>query len=158
MNEKDLGNALLKWHAGQESLQVDPQKLVASVLERDRRRVRWLTAGTIVLWTIAALGIPLFTAIFVEFVLPRYNWVMQEMITHQEGADPKDMLNASNKIMFVTAKLGISLVCGSVGALLLAAGAPIWLVFATRRATLREVNANLAAISGQWKRLGPAVA
>jgi hypothetical protein len=53
----------------------------------------------------------------------------------------------------VTAKLSIILVCGSVAALLLAAGATIWLVFATRRTTIREVNANLTAIADQLRRL-----
>jgi hypothetical protein len=107
------------------------------------------------LWAIAAVGIPLFTGIFVEFVLPKYNWVMQEIITHKEGASPTEMLEASQKINDVTAKLGIVLVCGSIGALLMAASSTIWLVFATRRSTLREVNANLAEIAAQLKRLQP---
>src|SRR5262245_16801852 len=103
MSEKDLGDALLKWDARGQMPEIDRQKLIDSVLASDKRRVRWLTAGTITLWTIAALGIPLFTYIFVEFILPKYNWVMQEIITHKEGADPQAMLEASQIINQVTA-------------------------------------------------------
>ena len=38
MNEKDLGDALLKWDSRGQMPEVDPQKLVARVLAQDRRR------------------------------------------------------------------------------------------------------------------------
>ena len=48
-------------------------------------------------------------------------------------------------------KLSIVLVSGSVLVLLLAAWATVMLVFASRRATLRQVNANLVEIAARLK-------
>jgi hypothetical protein len=154
MNEKELGRALLSWDARGPAPTMDPQKLVASVLARDKRRVRLLTAATIALWTLSAVGIPLFTYVLVFYIWPASNALMQEVITHQRGIEPQDLEKSWFALTAFTAKASILLVSGSVIAFLLAAGATIWLVFATRRATLREVNANLAEIAEQLRRLG----
>jgi hypothetical protein len=99
------------------------------------------------------VGIPLFSYFLIEYILPKYNWLMQEIISHKEGATTEDLLGTSQVLTAITSKMGVVLVCGSVAALVAAAGATIWLVFASRRATLREVNANLAEISVQLRRL-----
>ncbi len=146
MNEKDLGDALLKWDARGQMPEVDPQKLVARVLAQDRRRVRWLAGATIILWTLSAVGIPAFTCFLVVYIWPAYDALMEEIITHRKGISPELLVEISRITTAATAQMSIILACGSVTALLLAAGATIWLVFATRRATLREVNANLAEV------------
>jgi hypothetical protein len=54
----------------------------------------------------------------------------------------------------------MSIVCGSLSfVVLVTAGlATVVLVFRSRRATLRQINANLLVISGQLKRLQPSAA
>jgi hypothetical protein len=153
MTDKELGDALLKWDAGKYASGADVQGQVANVLRRDVRKVRRLTIGTVVLWIVAAVGVPLFFFLFCQLVMPKVVELQQEVITHRKGTDPQTLANAARLISDVTLKMGILLVTASVGALLLAGGCTVWLVFATRRATLREVNANLAAVAEHLKRL-----
>jgi hypothetical protein len=93
--------------------------------------------------------------LFCNWVLPKLVQVAHEVITHQDGVEPRQLADTADMLARVTLKLSIVLVTGSVLALLLAGAATVGLVFATRRATLREVNANLAEIAEQLKRLRP---
>jgi len=156
MNEKELGEALLKWDARGPLPEVDPHRLVASVLEKDRRRVRWLAAVAILLWTLAGLGIPVCSFLYLEYMFPMINWVLKQVITRETDKTPQELADTAQMLVHHTLKVGTVLVTGSVIALLAAAACTIWLVFAARRATLREVNANLAEISEQLRRLRPA--
>jgi hypothetical protein len=153
MNEKELGEALLKWDARGPLPTVDPHKVVASVLESDRRRVRRLAACAIVLWTLAGIGIPVCSFLYLEYMFPMINWVMQQIITGESEKTPQQLADTAEFLVHHTLEVGTYLVTGSVILLLAAAGCTIWLVFAARRATLREVNANLAAIAEQLRRL-----
>jgi hypothetical protein len=157
MNEKELGDALLRFTPAGPTLgnPGDPAFLLGRVLDRDRRRVRMLTGATILLWIVAAAGIPLFFVLYVTFIQPKAVDVLQEIITHRRGYPVPELANTANQVLFITLKLGIVLVTGSVFTLLLAACATVMLVFAARRATLRQVNANLAEISEQLRRAQP---
>jgi hypothetical protein len=68
------------------------------------------------------------------------------------GLTPEMRADAELKahIMFRMVTVGIT--C-SIGVLALAAGSTVWLVLATRRATLRQINASLLEISEQLKQL-----
>jgi hypothetical protein len=154
MNEKELGDALLRWSPAP-APSAEPGELVRRVLQRDRRRVRNLTIATVVLWLLAVLLIPLYFTFFALFILPKANWVMQETITHKAGIDPQRLAYDAQMVLQVTARIGIGVVTGSVITLLLAAWATVALVFAARRATLRQVNANLTEIADQIRRLQP---
>jgi hypothetical protein len=146
MNEKELREALLKWAAkagrGNESAET-----VARVLARDRRRVKVLAIVTALLWIVAAGGIPVFFAVFMNFIYPKMDAVLRETITHHQGLSPAQLEVAAHTVLLAMSKLSIVLVTGSVLTLLLAAGGTMLLVFASRRATLRQVNANLAEIA-----------
>jgi hypothetical protein len=155
MNEKQLGSALLNWDATGTPPGQDPRQMVANLLRRDARRVRWLAAGTVFFWMISAAGIPLFFILFLNFVYPKMETLISETITHRRGVDPSRLEAAGQVLLAITWKLSVVLVTGSVIALLLAACMTVMLVFASRRATLRQVNANLAEISEQLKRLRP---
>ena len=146
MNEKELREALLKW-AAKTTPAGGPADIVERVLARDRRRVRLLAVVTAVLWVVAAGGIPLFFAVFMNFIYPKMETVLREMITHHDGLTPGQLENAAHTVLMATSKLSIVLVTGSVLTLLLAACGTMLLVFASRRATLRQVNANLAEIA-----------
>ena len=155
MTDKELGEALLKWDSHNRASGADVREQVHKVLRRDQQRTRLLTIATVVLWFLAAIGIPLFYFLFCELVLPKFLQFMQELITHRDRVDPNVLAGAANAIFAATLRIGILTVSASVAALLLAAGGTVWLVFATRRATLREVNANLAAVAEQLRQLQP---
>ena len=157
MNEKELGDALLKWAATGSPRPPDAGEMVNRVLTRDRRRVRTLAALTVLLWVVAAAGIPLFFSLFVVFLLPKVDEVFLEMITHHNHTEPQHLAAVTHQLLMAISKLSILLVCGSVLTLLLAAFGTVRLVFASRRATLRQVNANLAAIADQMRKGGGAV-
>ena len=146
MNEKELRDALLSW-AAQSGPSAAPDQTLARVLSRDRRRVRLLATATAVLWLLAAGGIPMFFALYMNFIFPKVEAVLHEMITHDRHTDPAALDRAAHITLLATSKLGILLVTASVLALLLAACGTLLLVFASRRATLRQVNANLTQIA-----------
>jgi hypothetical protein len=154
MNEKELGEALLRWSPAP-APSAEPGELVRRVLQRDQRRVRRLTIATVLLWLFAVLLIPLYFTFFALFILPKANWVMQKTITHQADVEPARLASDAQMVLQVTARIGIAVVTASVITLLLAAWATVALVFAARRATLRQVNANLTEIAEQIRRLGP---
>ena len=153
MTDKELGEAILKLDARVRPPEIDAHEQVTRLLSRDRRQIRLLTIATIVLWVFAAIGIPIFFFLFCQLVLPKFQGLLQEVITHKEEVAPDVLANAAHILFGVTLKMGILSVIASVAALLLAGSSTVWLVFATRRATLREVNLNLAAIADQLKRL-----
>jgi hypothetical protein len=148
MSEKELGRALLHLDAGLYGL-LDVKEMTRRVLERDRRRVWWLTALTVVLWVVA---LAMVLGVFIAFALlfPLQAKLMQEIergkitAADRERAQFKSQV-AGNMINLVMA--------GSVGVLGLAALGTVLLVVASRRATLRQVSASLLEISEQLKRL-----
>lgn len=147
MSDKDLGDALLKLDLTPPTMPTAPE--VALIIESDRRRMKWLTRLTVGLWILAALGAML---VFVTggFVFPAMAKVQKE----QDGGS----LENPNTPFLMLAKLtAISIVVGSTSfAILVGAGlATVFLIFRSRRATLRQINANLLQISEQLKRLTP---
>jgi hypothetical protein len=146
MNEKELREALLKWAARTNPVS-ESAETVRRVLARDCGRVRLLAAVTAVLWVVAAGGIPVFFAVFMGFIFPKAAAVLEEMITHQRGMEPAQLAETARMVLLAASKLSVVLVSGSVLALLLAAGGTMLLVFASKRATLRQVNANLGEIA-----------
>jgi hypothetical protein len=154
MNEKQLGEALLHWDASAGRPPGDPQQLIESVLRRDRRRVHFLAAATVMLWIIAAGGIPLFFAMFMLFICPKIDQLTHDVILRPPGSDPRSLAEVAHMLLLATSKLSIVLVTGSIISLLLAAVGTVMLVFAARRTTLRQVNANLAEIATRMRESG----
>ena len=155
MNEKQMGEALLHWVASAGGPPGDPRQVVQGVLRRDRRRVRLLAIITILLWTVAAGGIPLFFALFMAFIFPKADRVLHDITLRPPGTDPQRLADAAHIVLLAAAKLSVVFVTGSIVALLLAAVGTVMLVFAARRATLRQVNANLAEIAGKMRPSSP---
>src|SRR5262245_58066730 len=85
MNEKEMGDALLKWDASKSGLGLDPRELTAQVLDRDRRRVRRWTVVASVFWFLAFAGIMI---IFVAggFAFPRIAYLLQQ--SQENSASP----------------------------------------------------------------------
>lgn len=139
MTEKELGESLLKWDAyGQPA---DPRMVTLAVLARDRRRVRWATALAILFWLVAigaVIGMVIFFHVQLE---PRLMLYVRTVEARDIGAWVMVAQWAADAVL-VTALI-----------VLLAALSTVALVFASRRATLRQVNANLAAIAEELRLL-----
>src|SRR5947209_14865644 len=55
VTEKELGESLLTWDAYGKP--TDPRMVTMAVLARDRRRVRWATALTVLFWLLAITAV-----------------------------------------------------------------------------------------------------
>ncbi len=145
MSDKAVGEALL-------NLNLTPPAVptaidIERIIESDRRRIRWHTRITVGLWVVAFLGA---LSIFVGggFVFPMIAKMLKQA---DEGS-----INEANTPFLMLAKLtAMCIAFGSLSfAVLVAAGlATVLLVFRSRRATLRQINANLLQISEQLKRM-----
>ncbi|HET6574775.1 MAG TPA: hypothetical protein VFG68_14315 [Fimbriiglobus sp.] len=134
-----------------------PAEVAAKVIARDARRVKWLTWLTVLLWLAAVAGVVYLLVIFKMFLVPRLN-AMDEVsykIAHQqarkESPNPEDVRKLQNwtTTLGIVATVGAAGLAATVGVLALACLGTVLLVFATRRATLRQIQVSLADISAQ---------
>ncbi|HZY85954.1 MAG TPA: hypothetical protein VFE78_14070 [Gemmataceae bacterium] len=152
MSEKELGKALLNLDALALAGVPDARQQTWQVLERDRRRVRWLTGLTVAVWVLAML-LTLGVLVAFGFLFPQYALMMhgveQGKLTQAQG---QEMLRA----YLMGLQKSLLVLALAVAALTKAALLTVVLVFASRRATLRQLNASLIEIAEQLKRLRPA--
>lgn len=147
MSDKNLGDALLKLDLTPPALPTARE--VDQIIAADRRRIKWLTRITVGLWMLAAAG-AILIAVGGGFVFP--------MIAKQLKEAGEGSMEQPDTPFLLLAKLtAMCIVFGSLSfAVLVVAGlATVQLVFGSRRATLRQINANLLQISEQLKRLQP---
>ncbi len=147
MNEKELGDALLKWDATKQTLGPDPRELTTKILDRDRQRVRRLSIIAGLFWGAALLGI---LTIFVAggFAFPRIAQLLQEHPAIDAGGEGGPV----RALAKITA-MNIVITSFSVMSLVLAGFGTMLLVRASRQATLRQVHAGLVEISEQIRQL-----
>jgi len=147
ISEQKLGEALLQLDLAPAARPAAGQ--IERIIESDRRRVRWLTRLTIALWILAAMGAVL---IFIGggFVFP-----MIAKLLKQAGEGSLD--RPDTPFLMLARLTAMTMVVGCVSFVtLVAAGlATVLLVFRSRRATLRQINANLLQISEQLQQLRP---
>jgi len=143
MNEKDLGDALLR---GTEH--IDIQALTEQVLRRDRRRIWILGIGCVIAW-MAVVMLPWST------VLPMLAKIGQHQLELSKNASPANADTHEQTLAIArTMKQGIvATFIGSVASMFIAALCTVLLIIVSRRATLRQVNARLREISLQLKNL-----
>jgi hypothetical protein len=154
MSEHELRKALLRLDAMDLAGMVDARVQTWAVLERDRLRVRRLTALTVAVWVFAGLLI-LGGLVSYGFIMP-----MQALLAQQaeEGkATPAQREEAQRQVLVAFMK-GTLLIAFSVAVMAVAALTTVLLILASRRATLRQVNASLVEISEQLKQLRQALA
>jgi hypothetical protein len=149
MSEIDLGRALLALDSEKLAGNPDARQQTWKILERDRRRVWWLTALTVALWAAAIL--------MVLAMLVAYGLVFPLQAKLRDPAElarlsPELRQDAQFSAQVAVQMVTLGVTC-SVGILALAALATILLVVASRRATLRQINASLLEISQQLKEL-----
>ena len=148
MNEKDFGDALLRLDMAARP-PADARALTDRVLARDARRVRVLTWVTVAAWLMAA-GLVLFLLIWFGLLFPAQAKLKDQAYRDRLTPQQWEQAERDVELAFKMSSLVITL---TVGALAVAGLCTLGLVAATRRATLRQVNANLAEISEQLKQL-----
>ena len=149
MGEKELGRALLQLDSDQLASKPDARQQTWKILERDRRRVWWLTALTITLWAAAILMVFLMLIAF-ALVFPLQAKLRDPAELARLPAEMRQEAQFKAQIAFQMVVVGVT--C-SVGILAMAALFTLLLVLASRRATLRQINASLIEISQQLKEL-----
>src|ERR1041385_4999429 len=141
MDEREMGRELLRWDTLGSSPGGDPRELTRRGIRKDRRRMRVLIAFTIFFWVLGAVGIFLVNLAFFLLVAPKLVQIAQDQGVHQ--------------LVVAALGKGAALTALCVASLALAALHTIFLVLASRRATLRQVNAQLREITEELKRLQP---
>jgi hypothetical protein len=143
MNERELGKALLNVDMAPMPAVPDSGQLTRKVLERDRRRVRLLAGLAILFWALTTAGIICLCPFYVIVVAPRLR-AYHAGRAHLEN-DWNDWAMAGDWTAYW--------ILACVIVLLLAAVSTLLLILTSRRATLRQINANLVIISEQLRRL-----
>jgi hypothetical protein len=152
MSEKELGQALLELDAHRLAGVGDTREQTWKILERDRNRVWWWTAITFGLWGTAIFMVVLMMVLY-ALVFPLQAKLHQDDQLARIGVmtpEQKEMAQFKGQIMFQMVTLGVTV---SVGITCLAVLASVLLSRASRRATLRQINASLLEISQQLKEL-----
>jgi hypothetical protein len=149
MNEHELGKALLRAGAADGQDVPDAADLAATFVARDRRRLQGLGGLILVLWLIGAGGIS-FVLYELSVHVPEYFALITEIREGGLSMDEWQRIQENNLGGF---QIGLSITVGSVAILALAALGTFLLVLASRRATLRQVNASLALISDRLQQL-----
>jgi hypothetical protein len=154
MSEHELRKALLRLDAMDLAGIVDARVQTWAVLERDRLRVRRLTFLTVAIWLVAGALI-LGGLVSYGFTMP-----MQALLAQQaeEGKVTAAQREEGQRQVLVLFMKGTLLLAFSVAVMAVAALATVFLIQASRRATLRQVNASLVEISEQLKQLRQALA
>jgi len=156
MNESELGKALLRFEMGRPLPQNDPAELTRRVLDRDRRKLRWMTIVTLLLWLAAVLAVAIILWVYAYMVYPKFQQILHDLGQRPIPAADRGKLTPET-IQGIEATLthvvgiGVVAVAITVGILSLAALCTVAMVFVSSRKTLRQVNANLLAISNQLK-------
>jgi hypothetical protein len=148
MSERELGRSLLQAGTAEPSGSLDGRRLTAQILDRDRRRIRLLGAVTLLLWLLAAGGIA-FMLYQLSVHLPRYLAFSGEKV----GTTTLPRRQSITESSLAGFQIGMVVVAGSMAVLALAGLGTFLLVLATRRATLRQINASLILISQRLERL-----
>jgi phage shock protein PspC (stress-responsive transcriptional regulator) len=149
MNEKQLGKPSLNADAPP-GVVMGARQIADRILNRDGRRVRLLIVLTAFFWVLAGTG--------VFFVLHVVTWRLypHEQKLMQDAALGKLTLEKLAEIQakeFQAAEFCARVIGTAFLALSLAFLCAILLILASRRATLLQINASLAAISEQLQSL-----
>ncbi len=143
MTEKELGKALLHVDLAPPPAVPDTRQLTQTILEHDRRRIRlWASLATI-FWILTTAGIVCLCPFYVMMVAPRLR-------AYQAG---RAQLANDWNAWAIAGDWTAYWILACILTLLLAAVSTLLLILASRRATLRQINASLLVISEQLRQL-----
>ncbi len=136
----------------------DPTAVASAVVARDDRRIRWLARLTVLLWLLVMATVGMVAGVQYRVIAPKQQ-EMHAMDVKGSAAraadDAAGFEEAKQRLVLLAAMVTIAVYYGiaaltlAVGLLALAVASSLWLTFAVRRATLRQIQASLAAIAGQ---------
>ena len=149
MTDRDLGRALLELDSAAISGKSDVAAKTERILQRDRLRLRLLSWGTIAVWVLA-LFLIFGDLVWFALLFPAHAKLLQEI---DAGARPAAELQHVQRELVIAFHMGTLVIAFSVFVTTLAAFLTVLLIFASRRATLRQVNANLAEICEQLRQM-----
>ncbi len=156
MTEKDLGRALLELDSQRLSGVADIREQTWKILQRDQNRVWWWTAITFTIWGFAIFMVALVMVHF-ALIMPLQAKLHGEEALARIGIQADNMTPEmreesllKTQILFQMTTVGVAF---SVGLTCMAVLSSVLLSRASRRATLRQINASLLEISEQLKEL-----
>ncbi len=159
--EGRLAHGLLKSDDRAAAAPAEAHELAKRILRRDRRWVAILAAATAVFLLLGVVGICGSLYSFYRWIVPAMERVGSDL-TRASGAGQGDSAHAEAFyattaqaffVSHVSQRIILWIVSASVAALLAAGVCTVLLVLATRRATLRQIQASLRAISEQVETL-----
>jgi hypothetical protein len=152
MNDDEIGKALLNLNAEASAGAPDPRRLAGNVLARGRWRVRLLATMAVLLWLLAAAGVFFVIWVATWHLYPKQQKLMRDATL---GKLPVERIVEIQALHFRAVELCTQVTAASFVALTLAALGTVLLVLESRRATLRQINAQLAEISARLKEMQP---
>lgn len=152
MNEKELGEALLRY--GPEA---DAKQVTQRIIDRDTVRVRILLWFTVLVWLFAA-GLVLIGMVQYALVFPEQAKFQKELesAAQERGGLQTAAVMAAQTTILVSFQKATLLITFAVAKMCFAALCTVALVLFSRRATLRQVNAGLMEVTAELRRLRPA--
>lgn len=159
MSENDLARALQALISRELPAPPDPRQIAQEIIRGDQGRVRLLAWLSVLFWLLGAAGLILLVIGLDRFVIfVRVSDFYRAHPEHVAKPEPGMPLSQADIQMLNGTQLlhkSLPLVGGSVVSLLLAALCTVLLVFSSRRATLRQINLSLLAISEQLRQMRP---
>ena len=147
MNQSELRRLLLEFDANATTVSTDVQV----ILRQDKRRTRLITAVTVMTWAVAI-------AMLVYFFACVLSWSAYpvEVRFAEEAARRRVSVEDLPKTGITQTTIVAAMMICTIGAVSVAAVCTLLLVFAMRRAVMRQMNAALLEISAQLEQLSKA--
>jgi hypothetical protein len=135
MSKNELGEALM----GQNRR--DDRAMVERVIRRDRRFLHALMGLTVALWTLSAATVVTLYLLTMIYVAPIMQWAAQE----------QDLRRLMEVTLYFGLRIGWPMAIGSAVLAVLAAICTVFLVYWSRRTTLRLVDQRLEQILAELR-------
>jgi hypothetical protein len=132
--------------------EMNADALAAEIVRRDRWRLRALGFLTIALWILAGLLIPAVYLPFAAKVIKTFN-ELQTAVKAGETVTAAQIINVFDPLFRGSIKVAMVAFFFAILAAILASISSVALALTIRRATLRQVGAQLAQISDQLRQL-----
>jgi len=148
MTENDIRAAMLKLDTTLPAGSLEPRQAASRVIKRNQWQMRLLTGITILLWLLAAAGVLYVVYGALWYIYPRQKVLMHETALGKLSAEK---INAVQATHFMAIEAATVVLAASFITLTLAALSTVLLVLLSRRATLSQINEQLAEISGRLR-------
>ena len=148
MTENDIRAAMLKLDTTLPAGSLEPRQAASRVIKRNQWQMRLLTGITILLWLLAAAGVLYVVYGALWYIYPRQKVLMHEAALGKLSAEK---INAVQATHFMAIEAATVVLAASFITLTLAALSTVLLVLLSRRATLSQINEQLAEISGRLR-------